>query len=248
MNPDLNIDGVEARFFVHGRMEILALLNEIIYRHEPVRIEFGAGENFVTQLLEARDQALVFAAGVDAGANARLIASPSCLLLAWPDGIRVQFAAGPVQPISWGDSAAFSVPIPDRLARLQRQESFRIIVPCAGSPRATLWSADGVPLGAWPVHDLSVGGLSVEVPSQSELALAPQVARVRLALPGHGAIDSAVTLRHATALAQREGKLVYRIGVEFAGLPEPMRVAIQRYIVDVEQARRTAQLPPSEED
>ena len=109
------------------------------------------------------------------------------------------------------------------------------------SPRATLFAADGTPLGEWPVRDLSAGGLAVAVKSQSELALAPRLARVRFALSGQGEIDSAACLRHATALTLGGGKFAYRIGLGFAGLPEAMRVCIQRYIAAIEQTRRGSQ-------
>ena len=240
MNPGLQIDDIEERFFVHGRMEILAQLHDLIYRQEAVRIDFGAGESIFTRLLEARDQSLIFEAGADAAANGRLAAAPACVFCASPDGIRVQFACGQAQPLAWGDAAAFSVALPTRLARLQRQESFRLKVASKQAPRVTLLASDGAPLGEWPLRDLSVGGLAVAVNSQAELALAPRVARVRLALPGHGQIDCAACLRHATALTLAEGKFAYRIGLGFAGLPEAMRVAIQRYIAAIEQSRRGA--------
>lgn len=242
MTSGVNFDGIEERFFVHGRMEILALLNEFIYRHEPLHVHFGATERILVHLLEARDQTLIFEVTGDIAAGQRLAAASSCTFLACPDGIRVQFAAGPAQAVSWGGSAAFSVPLPMRLARLQRQESFRIVVPHAQAPQVSLHGVDDVLLGAWPLHDLSAGGLSVAVTSQAELGLAPQITRVRLVLDGHGVIDSAVHLRHATALTQKRSTRAFRIGLGFSGMPDAMRVAIQRYIIDVEHARRNARM------
>lgn len=242
MTSGVNFDGIDERFFVRGRMEILSLLNEFIYRHEPLHVHFGSAERIVTHLLEARERALVFEVAEDAAVNQRLAAASSCIFLGCPDGIRVQFAAAAPQLMSWGGSPAFSVPLPSRLARLQRQESFRVVVPPAQAPRVALHAGDGALLGAWPLHDLSAGGLSVALDSQTELGLAPKVARVRLTLGGHGVIDSAVHLRHATALTLGRGALAFRIGLGFAGMPDTMRVAIQRYIIDVEHARRNARM------
>lgn len=227
---------------MHGRMEILALLNEFIYRHEPLHVHFGATERILIHLLEARDQTLIFEVAEDGAASKRLATASSCTFLACPDGIRVQFAAGPAQPVLWGGCAAFSVPLPVRLARLQRQESFRIVVPHAQAPQVSLYGVNGVLLGAWPLHDLSAGGLSVAVHSHAELALAAQITRVRLALDGHGIIDSVVHLRHATALTLKRSAQAFRIGLGFSGMPDAMRVAIQRYIIDVEHARRNARM------
>jgi hypothetical protein len=72
--------------------------------------------------------------------------------------------------------------------------------------------------------------------------------RARLDLPGYGEVDCAVSVRHATGLAQSDGDFAFRIGLSFTGLPEPMRVAILRYIVDVERARREAPSSNQAED
>lgn len=245
MEPGLHIDGVDERFLVRGRMEILALLNELIYRREPVSIHIGNNEAVETRLLEAREHVLVFEAASDASANQRLAAASGCTFLAYPEGIQVLFTAGQIRPVSWGGCAAFSVLLPDRVARLQRQESLRTIMSSQGAPDARFYAADGNALFQSPLRDLSVGGLGVAVRDPGLVAHASSVARVRLQLPARGEIDCAVTLRHVTDLRQSGGDFACRLGFSFTGLPEPMRVAILRYIVDAERARRAA-LPLSQ--
>ncbi len=238
MTHGLTIDTIDERFIVHGRMAILSLLNELIHRHEPVTVHFNDDAGcFVTRLLEARDKTLIFDAGSDRQTNQRLLAASACNFLAYPDGIRVQFSSGAVQPVSWDGSDVFCVPLPDRLARLQRQESFRILVPAQQALHAELFARDGTSLGAWPLHDLSVGGLGVNVDGQPDLALGPKIARAHLSLPQHGEIDCAASLRHATDLAGSQGKFAYRIGVAFSDLMPEMRAAIQRYIIHTAQQR-----------
>ena len=141
--------------------------------------------------------------------------------------------------ISWG-GGAFSMPLPERLVRLQRHESFRILIPDALTVR--LFANDDVSLGEWPLHDLSVGGLGVTVKGPSREQLGRSLARVTLLLPGHGEIACSVTLRHATVLGtelaadQAKGAIdsPYRIGVAFSKLPARMGAAIQRYIIEQE--------------
>lgn len=243
MKPGLHIDGIDARFLVHGRMEILALLNELIYYSEPVSVHFGAGECMETRLLEAREHTLIFEAGQDAQANARLATAAECSFVAHPQGIQVLFAAGPAEPLSWGDSAAFSVALPTRLARLQRQENVRTVVPPQQPPEVSLYGNDGALLGKWPLRDLSVGGVGVALPNQEELTHAATAVRARVDIPGYTEVDCAVSVRHATDLVQSDGAVGYRIGLGFISLPEPMRVAVLRYIVDIERERRAT--PPS---
>ncbi|TCS37846.1 c-di-GMP-binding flagellar brake protein YcgR [Paucimonas lemoignei] len=248
MKPGLHIDGIDARFLVHGRMEILALLNELIYYSEPVSVHFGVDECMETRLLEAREHALVFEAGRDAQANARLAAASACTFSARPQGIQVLFAAERVEPLRWGDSAAFSVALPTKLARLQRQENVRTIVPSQQPTAVALYAGDGKLLGEWPLRDLSVGGLGVALPTPDELRRAASAVRARLDIAGHAVVDCAVSVRHATDLAQSEDESGYRIGLGFIDLPEPVRVAILRYIVDIERERRGASPSHQAED
>lgn len=240
MKPGLHLDDIDARFLVHGRMEILALLNELIYYSEPVNVRFGIDESMETRLLEAREHTLVFEAGPDAQLNDRLAAASDCTFCSSPQGIQVLFATGRVELISWGDSAAFSVAVPTRLARLQRQENVRTVVPPQQPPEVALYSRDGTLLGRWLLRDLSVGGLGVALPTQDKLSHAAGAVRAQLKIPGYTEVDCAVSVRHATDLMQADGESGYRIGLGFVDLPEQMRVAILRYIVDIERERRAA--------
>lgn len=239
MDQDVNIDEIEDRFFVRGRMEVLNVLNDLVYRCEPVTVIFGGAERHPTRLLEARGNVLVFESGIDRGANARLLQGNRCTFIASPDGIRVQFAAGQAKRISWGGCRAFCVPLPDCVARVQRQESYRILVTPEQALTARLFSDEGSPLGEWPVRDLSVGGLGIAIQEASSLALCKNAAHVRFSLPQHGSIDCAVTLRHATGANADDGYPPYRIGLMFSALPPEMGVAIQRYIIEQEQQRRS---------
>lgn len=233
-------DEIEDRFFVQGRMEILNLLNDLILRREVVSVNFNDGtEHFFTRLLEARGKVLVFDPGRNADVNLRLLKCRACSFIAHPDGIRVQFAGGPVRRISWGGSAALRVTLPERVARVQRQESFRVLIPSYQVLTAQVFSYTGAALGEWPVHDMSVGGLGITAEGHEQPELAQNIARVKLQLPEHGEIDCAVSLRHATGTASDECNPPYRIGLAFAGLPAEMWAAIQRYIIKTEHERRS---------
>lgn len=238
----MKIDQIEDRFFVRGRMEILHVLNDLIHRHEAVTVHFPDADGHLghleVRLLEARDDRLIFEAGDDTPLHQRLLGATDCAFVASPDGIRVQFSAHPVQRIDLDDSSVFTVPMPERLARLQRQETFRIRIPAAKALQVKLSAADGTDLGTWPLHDLSAGGLGVSVSRDGNPGLVDKIARVSFMLPDHGVVDCAVTLRHATGTHERDATGRCRIGVAFTGLPLETRVAIQRYIINMEHERR----------
>jgi c-di-GMP-binding flagellar brake protein YcgR len=239
MLPSLSDDEIEERYFLLGRMEILSVLNELILRREPVTVYFNGGRDFYqTTLLEARPDALVFDLSGDAEINKRLPGSASCIFVSSINGIRVQFAASQSGRFSWGGSDAFWVPLPERMVRVQRRESYRILLPVAKPLMAKLCAGDGSVLGEWPGHDLSVGGLGFSTIGAPPLEVEQEIARLQLALPGQIAIDCAAQVRHVTPMSERQDGIRYRVGVSFTDLAPATAVAIQRFITRVEHQRR----------
>lgn len=240
MSVGLSDEEIEDRFYLLGRMEILRLLNDLIHRREPVTVNFNGGrESLLTILLEARPEALIFDLGGDDRANQNLPKSRNCIFVARPDGIRVQFSGGKPNRFSWGDRDAFWIPLPERVVRMQRRESFRILLPVAKPLTVRLLGEGGENWGEWPVHDLSVGGAGINVLGEQGMEPGMTIPRLVLFLPNHGAVDCAALVRHVSRLAGSDfNSTRYRVGVAFQGLPRSMEVAIQRCIIDIEHERR----------
>jgi c-di-GMP-binding flagellar brake protein YcgR len=239
MTASLSDEEIEDRYFLLGRMEILNVLNDLIYRRETVTVYFNGGREFIlTALLEARPEALIFDLGGDAKVNERLLASQSCVFVARPGGIRVQFSTTSANRFSWGGSDALWVPLPEQLVRLQRRESYRILMPVANALKVKIFADFGQILGEWAAHDLSVGGLCINVNDSVGFEPGDVVAQLNLVLPKLKAIECAAIVRHVTHLSDRRGARRLRVGMSFTGLPASVGVAIQRYVVKVEHDRR----------
>ncbi|CAN5371894.1 flagellar brake protein [soil metagenome] len=239
MTAALSDDEIEDRYLLLGRMEILNILNDLIHRRETVTVYFNSGREFVlTTLLEARPEALVFDLGGDPKTNQRLPTSPSCVFVARPNGIRVQFSTAGANRFSWGGSGAFWVPLPEQVVRMQRRESYRILLPVAKALKVKLFDQDGEGPGEWPAHNLSVGGLGIVVTDLPAFETGDSLAKVRLVLPKLRPIECGAEVCHITHLADVHGQARYRVGLSFSDLPPTMAVSIQRYIVKVEHERR----------
>jgi c-di-GMP-binding flagellar brake protein YcgR len=242
VTDDLDFDKIEDRFFLRGRMKIIDTLNDLVFRGEPVNVYFNGGaDRLETMLLDAHDKTLLFEGGKDADANQRLLQSSSCTFIAYPDGIRIQFACGPVTALeSDDDDIIFSIPLPERVARLQRQESFRMQMLPGEAPAVKLFADDGTPLGKWLMHDLSTTGVGISVDAESRQMIEEKAAHASFELPEFGTIACAVTVRHATRLVREKAASSYRLGMRFNDLPVEMHAAIQRYIIKTEHERRNA--------
>jgi len=237
----LSDDEIEDRFFLLGQMEIVSVLNELVHHREPVTVYFNGGRDFMlTTLLEVRADGLIFDPSGDLKANNRLPLSTTGVFVARLNGIRVQFSTKQAQVFSWGGSDAFWVPLPERVVRLQRRESYRILLPVAKPIMVKFYTQDKLILGDWPAHNLSVAGLGLVMsrlpPGFGE---AQDIHRLKLILTKQNAIECAAVVRHITPLGEKKIRPNYRVGVSFADLPPAMGVTIQRYITKIEHERRT---------
>ncbi|MBC3920446.1 flagellar brake protein [Undibacterium sp. CY18W] len=238
MSASYSNDEIEDKFFLLGQREILGALNELAHRREPVTVYFNDGKQFiVTMILSARSDGLVFDVGGDAGSNKRLEQAKTCVFLAFPDGIRVQFSGVDPQPFTWGDQDAFWVPIPKRVVRMQRREYFRNQLPIIDPLMVKLYDDKGQMIANWPIYDLSVGGLSVQLTGAPELKLQDRVAKMLIVLGARNIVHCEGVVRHITSLDRTtSGK--HRVGLSFQKLPHDMDVAIQKHINQLEYERR----------
>jgi c-di-GMP-binding flagellar brake protein YcgR len=209
-------------------------------------VYFNGGRDFMlTTLLEARPEGFIFDPSGDLKANARLPSSPSCVFVARLNGIRVQFSTKNAQAFSWGGSDAFWAPLPARVVRLQRRESYRILLPVAKPLMVKFYASDGLMMGEWPAHDISVSGLGISMSRLPQIEVYQTIPRLRLMLGKQQAIECAAVVRHITPLGERQIRPNHRVGVSFSNLPPATGVMIQRYITKIEHERRnTAQKGP----
>lgn len=230
---------IEDRFFVEGRMAILGLLHELIHRREQLNVRFGAqrDDTLMTMLLDARPDGLIFDVGSIEQSNQRILLARNCIFVGAPDGVRVQFSAGPAQRVSWGGQDAFQVPLPTRAIRLQRRETFRVVTPIVRPLLAYLLGDSGSILVQAPVHDIAVGGVGLSVDTDFPLETGAALPTVVVDLPELGRVQAAATVRHVTELSRARGDVKRRAGLRFDGLPRAFDIAIQRYVVQVEHDR-----------
>ncbi len=237
MSASLSNEQIEERYFLLGQSEILSTLNELAHRREPVSVYFNGGQNFILSLiLSARPDGLVFDLGGDPRSNALLEKAPQCVFMAFPDGIRVQFTGLEPQRFMWGDEEAFWVPIPTKIVRLQRRESFRNTLPIANPYRAKLSDIEGDLVGNWAIHDLSVGGFGVIIDGEPKFKVGDTIAQVWITLTAKSNLHCPVMVRHITQIDKSKGTR-YQIGFSFVDLPRAMEVAVQRTIINIEYER-----------
>lgn len=237
MSASLSNDEIEDKYFLLSQVEILSILNELAHRREGITLYFDGGQHFIlTAILSARPEGLVFDLGGDPKSNRLLEKAKQCVFIATPDGIRVQFTGQNPQRFLWGDDEAFWVPLPDRVIRLQRRESYRIVVPGSAKIRVKLSDTEGKLIADWPVHDLSVSGFGIIVDRPPAFNVGDTICQVWISLPNNMNLHCPAIVRHISFLGQaRSGK--YQVGFSLVNLPHNMDVAIQKTILNIEYER-----------
>ncbi|NEX59613.1 flagellar brake protein [Noviherbaspirillum galbum] len=239
MDLSQNDSEIEDRFFLLGRMEIINCLNDLIRQREPLTVYFNQGKDFIlTTLLEAGAEHVLFDLGGDPRANRRLESSTgNCVMVAVQNGIRIQFSV-PQAPrrFSWGGADAFEVPLPARIVRMQRRESYRVTLPVKKPVMAKITNDSGVLICELPIHDLSVGGAGLNAVDQSALAEGDEV-DISFPLGEGQVIRNRAKVRHVTQVGSTGSHPLLRVGLCFLRLPVASSARLQRFILQVEHQR-----------
>lgn len=234
--------GVDPELLVRSPHEVAGHLREMARHRVPVTLYYGAQDAFcVTTLLAADVGQAVLDIPQDAAIRRAVTAAPSITCVAFVDAVKTQFSVdGAPRPVEWEGGPALRIPLPGALLRLQRRNTFRVRTPKATPPVCEMPIA-GADALRFELSDLSVGGAAfVATPDGAALEAGMRIEGCRVILPGHGEFGATVELRNLTPLPGEEPPRV-RLGCRFVDLPGTVESQIQRYINDVQRARRALQ-------
>jgi c-di-GMP-binding flagellar brake protein YcgR len=239
MDLTLQDEEFDDRYSLRGRMEILNCLNDLIRHRENVTVYFNQGKDFIlTTLLEASAEHLLFDRGGDDAANKRLERAQSCVMTAVHEGIRTQFSSTwTPQRYLWGDAKVFRIPLPQKIIRLQRREAYRVELAVNKPVVASLFNEEGVLLAALPIHDISVGGVGLNmVAGKANLSEGDRL-EIEFSVQSGRPVRCHAQVRHLTPMGKAGGHPNLRVGLCFLDLEQSVSARIQRYILQVEHQR-----------
>jgi c-di-GMP-binding flagellar brake protein YcgR len=238
--PDDTYDGlIDARFRIGSRSEIVSILRELQAKHALVSASGGGDAQIVTTILSVDPESdeVVFDWGGSQKVADKLMAASRLLFETSLDQVRVRFNASQATPVFFEGEAAFRIPVPPFVFRIQRRDSYRLKVPA--SLRALVEIESFAPQASAPtpmtVVDISETGARLGG-SRKDRAVVPgeRYEKCRLLLPDSPPIVVGVEVVHVTA--QSDGSM--RFGVRFLGIPERDAGTIRRFIAKVERDRR----------
>lgn len=227
------------RFAVYSRVEVLALLRQLIEHGVLTNVYYDQGGSFfLTALLAVNPEfeELVVDAAPDRAVQRRLLESKRLVFVAFVQGVKLQFEAARAEATTFDDRPALRVRLPERVIRMQRREFFRVR-PLASRPvHCRVHDAEKNETTTWRVLDVSGGGVALACPSgERPFTLGMELHDCVIEFPAEGTIAAALRVR-SIELTPREGES--RVGCEFVSIAPQARLALQRFINRVEAEHR----------
>jgi c-di-GMP-binding flagellar brake protein YcgR len=163
-----------APFVVRSRVEIVSALRQLRDQHLLVTVYYGNDTSFaVGSVLDVHAGAdeLIVDLTVDAVGRQAIAAAGALVLVGFVDNVKLQFSTKAAQALT-PNGAAFRVPLPQEMLRLQRRSSLRVKTP------ALLCRVPKEEKGqhlVLRVSDIGLGGLALQGPVDRALFVVDRV-------------------------------------------------------------------------
>lgn len=246
MNPDNHLkiealsDAEDARHRIDTPKEIEFLLRNIAAKHARVALYHGTGDRFIlTTLLGVDERGLWVEQSPKQEQNEQVLASAQLTFVSSHLRVKVQFPSAPATPGQHDGKAAFLLPLPASLLRLQRREFFRLPTPDIHPLKCIIPVGYPHPkLNEVTIMDISVGGAALTcAEDDTELVPGETYNDCHIDLPGFGSISGTLVVRNWAVLTSSSGKNYKRAGCELQDMDNPSLTLLNRYIMHMQRAR-----------
>ena len=229
----------ENDFILHNPIEIIAVLRDIVTRQSRVALYYNEDNSMVLTLLLAADETGVW---VDAAAspidNRHIERSSRIIFVSTHNQAKVQWVSSEVTQGLFQNMAAFFLPLPHKLLRLQRRNYYRLLnsEPAALRCHIRVHPKPARTRHEMTVMDLSIGGLAlVCVEDDIRLQVGKRYADCEIDLPGIGTIYPVIEVKSLFEVTGRNGEVTRRAGCEFHRLDGDTVMKLQRYVAQMQQ-------------
>lgn len=231
----------DARFLVHGRLNILRIMRGLAHRNEMVSAFFNGGQDLLlTSVLDvdAEGNGIFLDYGSNEALNKRILASERIIFVTALDNVKVQFVANHIEQTTFENRSAFRILLPDQVLQLQRREFYRLTTPIANPLKCLIPLEDGRSAEV-SLADIGAGGIGIIIGHPPEVALesGEVFPGCRINLPGVGTLEATLRIQSTFEVTLKNGNKMLHSGCQFVDLRPAMQALIQRYIIKLERER-----------
>ncbi|TNC99704.1 MAG: YcgR family protein [Gallionellaceae bacterium] len=224
----------ENDFIIHDPREIASVLRDIATHRSRVALYFNDANSMVLTLLLAVDETGVW---VDAAANPldnrHIERSSRIVFVSTHNQAKVQWVSTETSQCIFENSAAFFLPLPRKLLRLQRRDFYRLMT---REPEALKCLIRPTPGQAHLRHevtvmDISIGGVAL-VCKEDTVDLQPGMTyeNCEIDLPDIGTINATIEVKNTFEVTARNGNISRRAGCVFVKPNGETSRLLQRYV------------------
>ncbi|WP_028455462.1 flagellar brake protein [Chitinilyticum litopenaei] len=188
--------------------------------------------------VDVKAKTFVFDVGGHAPSNDALRRADKILLVAAPDGVKVQFSIAGAQLCQFEGKPAFTAAFPPDLIKLQRREYFRLTTPVAKPYFCRARLADGAEL-RMDLHDISLGGFGAWLPAglAGRVEAGQQYEEAWLELGAQGVLKLGFEVRSVREARLNSGTRWF-VGCQYLKFTHAVEANLQRVLVQLERERR----------
>ena len=232
-------------FRIYNKVEICAILQNIMQRNALVTVYFDQGNHFILTSILAVDPSnneMIADYGIDEKLNEKLLNAKRITFVTSQDRVKVEFTCNTIKKIPFEGNDAFLFNVPDSLLRMQRRNYFRIATPTVNPLKCVIPLSADVESDTAEVTllDISCGGIAV-IDHHPSVSFDPGgfFENCSISLPSMGIITADIEVKNTYEVTLRNGLACKRAGCEFVNPPAKNFALIQRYITKLEQIQKT---------
>ena len=233
----------DSQFKIRSKREMRSILNAIAQEGTRVALYYDNGnDSILTMLLKVNEQGMWLDVSSLAAHNQRILRSNKIIFISSRHQVKVQFVANRIESATLENRAAFYLPLPDSLLRIQRREYFRLATPAHNPLRCFIpltspadAAAQSVLKREVTIMDISGGGVAL-VCEEHETELQPGkiYTDCKITLPDIGTISATVLVKKIFEVTLRNGRVSKRAGCEFIHLSGQSETQLQRYVTQLQ--------------
>lgn len=224
------------KYQIQSATEITSILGKLHEKNQLMQMRFaGSKTPSITKILDIDRQSKTFIidSSLSAYQSNEIRKSNDIAFEVVLDKIKILFNVSEATPMTFEGRPAIQLPLPQKLARLQRREQYRLSVAnCL--LRIPIEKNGRLKYLDCTLRDISTGGVGFmdEFPSEIAMKVGATYENCLLMLPGTQALVVTVEIRNFAANAATQ-----RFGCQFVNLSRAEDALIQRYIMKLERSR-----------
>ena len=233
--------GENEKYRLTSAREIRFVLRTIAVKGSRVALYYGDADDFIlTTVLGVDDAGIWLEQSPNSSDNQHIAESSKLILVTSHLQVKIQFATNHVHSTVYENCAAFYLPLPDSLYRLQRREYYRLEISAHNPlhcviPAATPQAKQSC---EFTIMDISCGGVGlICAETDTEIAVGKTYMNCLIDLPEVGKISGTIVVKNLFLCSLESGHTQKRAGCEFKNLDSASTLLLQRYVMNMQRIK-----------